>query len=119
MISIVDDDHEVRAAMSALVRSLGYEARVFSSAEAFLADPEAPAGSACLVLDVQMPGMTGPELQQALLAGPRPTPIVFITAFPDAEVRGQVLAAGAIDVLGKPCDGGALVAAIETALAAA
>ena len=118
LISIVDDDEAVRVATCALVRSLGYAARTYASAEAFLLAPDA-AETACLILDVQMPGMTGPELQGLLLHRPCSPPIVFITAFPDAEVRDQVIRAGAIDVLGKPCDGKALVAAIETALTVA
>jgi FixJ family two-component response regulator len=117
LISIIDDDQEVRTATAALVRALGYEARAYASAEAFLASPDAQA-SACLIVDVQMPGMSGPDLQQALLGGSGAPPMIFITAFPDAAVRQQVLARGAVNVLGKPCDGKALVASIETALAA-
>ncbi|MCU1246351.1 MAG: response regulator receiver protein, partial [Acidobacteria bacterium] len=83
---------------------------------AFLESPEAEA-SDCLVVDVQMPGMSGPELQQALLRRPRRPPMVFMTAFPNAEVRKRVLAAGAIEVLGKPCDAAALSESIEAALA--
>ena len=104
--------------MCALVRSLGYDARTFASAGAFLRAPEAET-TACVILDVQMPGMSGPELQRRLMrrSGGAPA-IIFITAFPDAEVRERVLQAGAVDVLGKPCDGKVLVAAIELALAA-
>jgi len=116
LISIVDDDEAVRTAMAALVRALGYEARAYASAEAFLKSPSA-AGSACLIVDVQMPGMSGPELQKRLLLATQAPPMIFITAFPDAEVRQQVLAAGAVDVLGKPCEGKALVDTIEAALA--
>lgn len=116
LISIVDDDEEIRTATSALVRALGYRAQAFASAEAFLESPEAEV-SDCLVVDVQMPGMSGPELQQALLQRPRRAPMVFMTAFPDARVRTHVLAAGAIEVLGKPCDAEALSDSIEAALA--
>ena len=118
LISIVDDDEAVRVATGALVRSLGYEARTYDSAEAFLRSPDV-AETACLILDVQMPGMSGPELQGHLLRGPHAPPIIFISAFPDAEVRDQVVQAGALDLLGKPCDGKALVGAIEAALTAA
>jgi FixJ family two-component response regulator len=116
LISIVDDDELVRDATAALVRSLGYEARTYSSAEAFLGSPGVDA-SDCLIVDVQMPGMSGLELQQALLRRPKPTPILFITAFPDADVRERVLAAGALNMLGKPCDHKVLVASIKAALA--
>jgi len=115
VIAIVDDDEPVRTATAALVRSLGYEARAFASAEAFLGCPGAGACD-CLIVDVQMPGMSGPDLQQALLQRPGATPIIFITAFPDAQLREQVLAAGAIGMLGKPCDGEALVTSIKAAL---
>jgi FixJ family two-component response regulator len=116
VISIVDDDDEVRAATAGLIRALGYQARAYASAEAFL-DSAGADESDCLILDVQMPGMSGPELQQTLLRNAKPTPIVFITAFPDAKVRANVLAAGAVDLLAKPCDGKALVDSIEAALA--
>jgi FixJ family two-component response regulator len=115
LISIVDDDEAVRTAMAAQVRALGYEARAYGSAEAFLKSPSA-SGSACLIVDVQMPGMSGPELQQKLLLADHTPPMIFITAFPDAEVRQRVLAAGAVNVLGKPCEGKALVDTIEAAL---
>ena len=115
LISIIDDDEAVRIATAALVRALGYEARAYASAEAFLDSPSA-AVSACLIVDVQMPGMSGPELQRRLLSETKPPPMIFITAFPDPEVRERVLAMGAINVLGKPCDGKVLVHSIETAL---
>jgi FixJ family two-component response regulator len=116
LISIVDDDEEVRTATAGLVRALGYQARAYASAEAFLGSEEAEA-SDCLILDVQMPGMSGPELQQAILRRAKPAPIVFITAFPDPRIRAGVLAAGAVGLLAKPCDGKALVDSIEVALA--
>jgi FixJ family two-component response regulator len=116
VISIVDDDEEVRRATAGLVRALGYRARAYASAEAFLDSADADE-SDCLILDVQMPGMGGPELQQALLRSAKLVPIVFMTAFADARVRAAVLAAGAVDLLAKPCDGKALVDSIETALA--
>ena len=116
LISIIDDDEAVRTAMAALIRALGYEARAYESAEAFLESPSA-ASSACLIVDVQMPGMSGPELQRTLLLDAPAPPMIFITAFPDADVRQQVLAAGAVNVLGKPCEGKALVDTIEAALA--
>ena len=116
LITIIDDDDEVRIATSALVRSLGYQARAYASAEAFLASDDCGA-SDCLIVDVQMPGMSGPQLQKTLMARPRPAPMVFITAFPDAAARERVMAAGAVVILGKPCEGKALVDSIEAALA--
>jgi FixJ family two-component response regulator len=116
LIAIVDDDADIRTAMSALIRALGYEVRGYPSAEAFLASSSAGTPD-CLIVDVQMPGMTGPQLQQRLLLDARVPPMIFITAFPDAEIRQQVLAAGAVAVLGKPCDGKSLVDTIEAALA--
>jgi FixJ family two-component response regulator len=116
LISIVDDDEEVRTATAGLVRALGYQARAYPSAEAFLRSADAET-SDCVILDVQMPGMSGPELQQAILRGAKPAPIVFMTAFPDPKVRAGVLAAGAMGMLAKPCDGKALVESIEVALA--
>jgi FixJ family two-component response regulator len=116
LVSIVDDDEEVRTATAGLVRALGYEARAYASAEAFLSSADADR-SDCVILDVQMPGMSGPELQQALLRNAKPTPIVFMTGFPDAKVRAGVLEAGAVCMLAKPCDGKDLVDSIEVALA--
>lgn len=115
IISIVDDDEAVRSALDALVRSLGYEARAFESAEAFLAENGA-AEADCLILDVQMPGMSGPQLQARLRENGQQIPVVFITAFAHDELRA-VLGQGAVAVLGKPWEGQALVDALETALA--
>jgi FixJ family two-component response regulator len=116
LISIVDDDDEVRAATAGFIRALGYQARAYASAEAFL-DSAGADESDCLILDVQMPGMSGPELQRALLLREKLVPIVFMTAFSDARVRADVLTAGAVTLLAKPCDGKALVDSIEAALA--
>ena len=116
MISIVDDDELVRVSIGALVRSLGRQANTFASAEDFLNSAEAQATD-CLIADIQMPGMTGIELQQALATAGRKVPIIFITAFPENRIREKVLAAGAICLLRKPYDGAALVDCIECALA--
>ena len=116
LISIVDDDEDVRAATAGVVRALGYQARAYASAEAFLDSADA-GESDCLILDVQMPGMSGPELQRALLRSANSAPIVFLAAFADARVRADVLAAGAVGMLAKPCDGKVLIDAIEAALA--
>src|SRR5271157_3053868 len=116
MVSVVDDDESVRASIGALVRSLGRVACTFASAEDFLSSSEAEATD-CLIADIQMPGMTGIELQLALATAGRKLPIIFITAFPENRIREQVLAAGAVCLLSKPCDGDTLVNSIESALA--
>jgi FixJ family two-component response regulator len=115
-VSVVDDDESVRVAIGALVRSLGRVACTFASAEDFLNSPEA-AATDCLIADIQMPGMTGIELQQTLATRGSSVPIVFITAFPECRIREHVLAAGAVCLLSKPCDSDALINFIETALA--
>jgi FixJ family two-component response regulator len=114
-VSVVDDDESVRVAIGALVRSLGRVACTFASAEDFLNSPEAE-DTDCLIADIQMPGMTGIELQQTLATRGNRVPIVFITAFPEARIREHVLAAGAVCLLSKPCDSDALVTFIESAL---
>jgi FixJ family two-component response regulator len=114
-VSVVDDDESVRVAIGALVRSLGRVAHIFASAEDFLNSAEAEATD-CLIADIQMPGMNGIELQQTLATRGRKVPIIFITAFPSDRVRAQVLAAGAVGLLSKPCDSDALVNFIESAL---
>ena len=92
------------------------QSRTFISVEAFLASGCID-DTACVISDMQMPGMSGIDLQTTLRERQLPIPMVFITAFPDADVRAQVMAAGAVGMLGKPCDGCALVNAIEAALA--
>ena len=87
MITIVDDDESVRESTKSLVRSLGYNARAFASAEEFL-DSNLD-DSSCLILDVQMKGLSGVELQELLIAQGRRTPIIFVTAFPDERTRNQ------------------------------
>ena len=86
IVSIVDDDESVRDAMRALVQSFGLEANTFSCAEAFLESGRVEETS-CLITDLQMPGMSGVELQEALRAKRYSTPIIFITAFPDERIR--------------------------------
>src|SRR5262249_44906932 len=99
-----------------LVRSLGYVAYTFASAEEFLSAPEA-SETACLIADVQMPGMSGVELQSRLLADGRRLPVILITAFPDENVRVRALNAGAIGFLTKPFDGSTLIRHLDAALA--
>lgn len=117
LVSIVDDDDSVRAAMSSLVRSLGYDARVFASAEAFLSSPEL-AETACLILDVQMPKMSGLDLQAELQARCSTIPVIFITAFPEEHIRRRAEAAGAIGFFGKPVDGQTIIRCLDDALSA-
>ena len=103
LISIVDDDDWVRGAIEALVRSLGLATRTFASAEAFL-QSSVVAETRCLVLDVQLPNMSGIELQHHLSHLGFDIPIVFITAYPNETVKARALNAGAICFLHKPID---------------
>jgi FixJ family two-component response regulator len=97
MIAIVDDDEAVRESTKSLVKSLGYNVRTFASAEEFL-DTNLD-DTSCLVLDVQMKGLSGVELQELLIAQDRRTPIIFVTAFPDERTRNRAFDAGAIGFL--------------------
>ena len=115
MITIVDDDESVRESTKALVRSFGYNARVFASAEEFL-DANLD-DTSCLILDVQMKGLSGVELQKLLIAQGRRTPIIFVTAFPDERTRNQALDAGAIGFLSKPFSDDKLTKYLDLALA--
>lgn len=115
VISIVDDDESVRRATSAFIRSLGYGAQTFASSEEFLASGWVR-DSACLIADVQMPGMNGLELQRVLIERGRHLPIIFITAFPSASVQDQALAAGAWAVLSKPFSDDELTDCLQRAL---
>ncbi|SRR5712691_1496784 len=115
VISIIDDDASVRTATNGLVRSLGYVAHSFASADEFLRSPHAD-DTSCVIADVQMPRMSGVELQSLLIAQGRHLPIIFITAFPDEGVRTRALEAGAICFLTKPFDGPTLIGHLEKAL---
>ena len=116
LISVVDDDESLRESLEGLLKAVGYRVSVFSSAEAFLAS-QTPAKTGCLILDVRMPGMSGPELQQKLKTNGRRIPIVFITAHGDEDVISRVMADGAIDCLLKPFSEDSLLHAIGLALA--
>ena len=116
VVSIVDDDASVRVATHRLVRSLGYIAHTFSSADEFLRSPHVN-DTSCLIADVQMPGMSGVELQSVLLAQGRRMPIIFITAFPEESARTRALEAGAVCFLTKPFDGPTLVKYLAAAVA--
>ena len=115
LIAVVDDDESIRDSLRTLLRSAGYRVMTFESAEIFLRSGAAP-GTACLILDVRMPGIDGPELQDRLSRDHSRLPIVFITAHDDGPVRERVLRAGAADVLNKPFAPAALLSSLEGAL---
>ncbi|GLK82078.1 two-component response regulator [Ancylobacter defluvii] len=115
MISIIDDDESVRTATASLVRSLGFDTSTFASAEDFLHSPRL-LDSDCVITDVQMPGMSGVELQARLRQGGHRMPLIFITAFPEERLRRQVTASGAVGFLSKPFDGGEMIACLDEAL---
>ena len=114
-ISIVDDDGSVREALTNLMRSLDYSATAFPSGESFLGSRRLR-GTACLIADVQMPGMTGLELHRRLVASGKPIPTILITAYPDERVRAQALNAGVVCYLTKPFNESELLACIHSAL---
>ena len=115
VISIIDDDPSVREATDGLVRSLGYRSVTFASAEDFL-QSDRIAETSCLITDVQMPGLSGVELQTALIARGSRMPIIFITAYPEERVRRSVLDAGAVGFLSKPFDEARLIEHLQAAL---
>ena len=115
LLSVVDDDESVRESLPDLLRQFGLTAEAFSCAEAFLAS-KAVDRTDCLILDVAMPGMSGPDLQRELLRRQLTIPIVFITAQSDEETRARVLAQGAVACLLKPFSQAALLEALNVAL---
>jgi FixJ family two-component response regulator len=115
LIGIVDDDESVRDSISSLIRSAGYRSMVFASAEAFL-NSDRIHETACLVLDIRMPGLSGLDLQRRLSDVRCPIPIIFVTAHADDEVRARALKQGAVAVLPKPFGVEALLGAIRSAL---
>jgi FixJ family two-component response regulator len=115
VISIIDDDGSVRAATYNLVRSLGYIAHAFASAEEFLGSPILN-DTSCVITDVQMPTMSGLELQAHLLAEGYSVPIIFITGFAVANARVRALRAGAICFLAKPFAREALINCLDAAV---
>jgi FixJ family two-component response regulator len=117
LISIVDDDESVRESLPDLVKELGFAAHAFSSAEEFLSSNYADE-TKCLILDIMMPGMSGPELQEELKLRRRDIPIVFITARTSEIHRAQMLTLGAVECLIKPFSDTALLAALRLALRA-
>ena len=115
LISVVDDDESVRESLPDLLREFGFEAQTFSSAEEFLTS-KAVDDTNCLVLDVAMPGMSGPALQRELKFREQSIPIVFITAQRDSTVRPRLIAEGAVECLFKPFEPNDLLQALNTAL---
>lgn len=115
VISIIDDDASVRLATNNLVRSLGYTGHTFASAEEFLLSADLN-DTSCIIADVQMPEMTGVELQSLLRSQGSRVPFIFITAFPEERIRAQVLQAGATGFLAKPFDGRTLISYLDAAL---
>jgi len=115
LVSVVDDDESVRESLPDLLRQLGFVTQAFSSAEAFLAS-DIVGETKCLILDVAMPGMSGPELQQELMRRRQEIPIVFITAQSDDTIRPRVIARGAVECLFKPFSEAALIDALNSAL---
>ena len=115
MIAVVDDDQSVREALAGLMKSLGYGSVAFQSGEDFLNSGERQ-GAACLIADVQMPGMTGPELYDRLLSTGKPIPTILITAYPDMAMRARVLRAGVRGYLAKPFSEDDLLDCLHSAL---
>ena len=116
-ISIIDDDQFAREATGDLVQSLGYEVLTFESAERFL-ESGCLAETSCLITDLQMPGLSGLDLQSRLIAEGQRIPVIFITAFPEERFRRRAMNAGAVGFLSKPFDEEALIHSLETALQA-
>lgn len=115
LIAVVDDDRSVREALANLISSIGFEVRLFSSAEAFL-DSDAPLQTDCAVFDVWLPGISGLELQRKLAADGQNIPAIIITANGDENAQAEAAAAGAIAFLKKPFKEEVLLAAIDSAL---
>jgi FixJ family two-component response regulator len=115
LVSVVDDDQSVRESLPDLLGELGFAARVFPSAEQFLLS-DSVGQTKCLILDVGMPGIAGPGLQEQLKSRHQQIPIIFITAQRDETVRARLIQQGAVDCLFKPFSDTALRTAVHTAL---
>jgi FixJ family two-component response regulator len=115
LIAIVDDDDSVRTAVHGVLKSVGFTARSYGSAEEFLRSGHQDE-TACLIADIQMPGMSGLELQATLAQAEYRIPIIFMTAFGDPGTRTRALRAGAVEFLGKPFDDERLLESVRTAL---
>jgi FixJ family two-component response regulator len=117
LVSVVDDDESVRESLPDLLREFGFAAQAFASAEEFLASDRL-GQTQCLILDVAMPGMSGPDLQRELMLRRQQIPIVFITAHADETVRPRLIEQGAVECLIKPFSDTALRDALDVALGA-
>jgi len=115
VVSIVDDDKAVRLALGSLVRSLGWQARMFESAEEFLMSGEA-ADTACLITDVRMPGMSGVDMHERLLAQGHAPATIFISAYPTASLHSKAASNGALVLLQKPYHAAVLTHWLSVAL---
>ncbi len=115
LVAVVDDDESVRESLPDLLKEFGFAVRAFSSPEEFLTS-DCIAQTRCLILDIAMPGMSGPDLQQELKRRGRDIPIIFITASTDKSVRSQLLEQGAVECLFKPFSDTALLEALNAAL---
>ena len=115
LVSVVEDDRFFRESMGRLMRSMGYVVEVFPSAADFLASPRL-VETACLIADVQMPGMTGLELHRHLMQSGRAIPTILITAYPDDNIRDRALSQGVVCYLQKPVDDDGLLRCIRAAL---
>jgi FixJ family two-component response regulator len=115
LVSVVDDDESVRESLPDLLRELGFTVQAFSSAEEFLVS-DYIGQTSCLVLDISMPGMTGPDLQRELTLRRQEIPIIFITAHRDETIRPRMLKRGAVECLFKPFSETALLEALNAAL---
>jgi FixJ family two-component response regulator len=115
LVSVVDDDESVRESLPDLLAQLGFAVQVFASAEDFLTS-DAVAQTRCLILDIAMPGMSGPDLQDELRRRRLDIPIVFITGQRDEAIRPGMMERGAVDVLAKPFSEAALLQAVTAAL---
>src|SRR3989442_1595559 len=115
LVSVVDDDESVRESLPDMVKEFGFAVQAFTWAEEFLASDYVDQ-TRCLILDVAMPGMSGPDLERELRLRRREIPIVFITACADETVRPRLLEQGAVECLFKPFSDTALLAALNTAL---
>lgn len=114
-IVVVDDDESVRESLHGLLAAVGFDVAAFDSAEAFLASSLIPS-TGCLILDMQMPGMSGPELHRHLTVSRQPVPVVYITAYGEDDTRARALENGAVDCLLKPFTEDALLRAVQSAL---
>jgi FixJ family two-component response regulator len=115
LVTVVDDDESVRESLPDLLRELGYAAKTFSSGEEFLAST-GMSDTRCLILDIAMPGIGGPDLKRELDRRDFRCPVIFITAQRDEGLRSRLLAAGAVDCLFKPFSDTALQRALDLAL---